>query len=249
MRRFRLTVVFLLCLHLLGLLFTTLFRGVEYAALSSTMSVAHDASAWGAFVRGLWFDNVVGCYILIVPLVIVLLAACLNHFQRGWRKFAQWWFIVFYTLVLAISASNIPYYAYFAKNINSSIFNWFGYANTTAGMVVGESSYWLYIALFLVASLLFISCVILLRRLFDQWISHAKQHLFTGKALSLRILATLCLAGLCIFGIRGRVGYNPIKISEAYYCLDPFLNQLGISPAFNLLTSWLDDLRPENQED
>ena len=54
--------------------------------------------------------------------------------------------------------------------------------------------------------------------------------------------------GLCVFGIRGRTGYNPIKISQAYYCGDAFLNQLGINPAFNLLTSALDDMRKENRE-
>ena len=52
---------------------------------------------------------------------------------------------------------------------------------------------------------------------------------------------------LCMFGVRGRMGYNPIKVSQAYFCTDPRLNQLGISPAFNLLTSVYDDLRPENQ--
>lgn len=249
MRRFRLTLAFLLCVHLWGLLFTTLFRGVEYLALRGTMLTAQsDTSAWGAFVRGVWFDNVVGCYILIVPLVVVLVAACCNRFQQVWRLFVQWWFIVFYTLVLAISASNIPYYAYFAKNINSSIFNWFGYANTTVGMVVGESSYWLYIILFIVAASLFACGLVGIRRLFDKLIGQGCQHACSFKTSAARVVTVLCVVGLCIFGIRGRVGYNPIKISEAYYCEDPFLNQLGISPSFNLLTSWLDDMRPENQE-
>ena len=54
--------------------------------------------------------------------------------------------------------------------------------------------------------------------------------------------------GACLFGIRGRMGYNPIKVSQAYYCEDSFLNQLGINPAFNLLTSALDDMRKENKE-
>lgn len=44
------------------------------------------------------------------------------------------------------------------------------------------------------------------------------------------------------------MGYNPIKVSQAYYCEDSFLNQLGINPAFNLLTSALDDMRKENKE-
>lgn len=249
MHRFRLTLAFLLCVHLWGLLFTTLFRGVEYLALRGTMLTAQsDTSAWGAFVRGVWFDNVVGCYILIVPLVVVLVAACCNRFQQVWRLFVQWWFLVFYTLVLAISASNIPYYAYFAKNINSSIFNWFGYANTTVGMVVGESSYWLYIILFIVAASLFACGLVGIRRLFDKLIGQGCQHACSFKTSAARVVTVLCVVGLCIFGIRGRVGYNPIKISEAYYCEDPFLNQLGISPSFNLLTSWLDDMRPENQE-
>lgn len=68
------------------------------------------------------------------------------------------------------------------------------------------------------------------------------------RSLITRLLITLIMGGLCIFGIRGRIGYNPIKISEAYYCNNPFLNQLGISPTFNLLTSCLDDMRPENKE-
>jgi len=249
MRRFHQTVVYLLCVHLLGLLFLTLFRGVEYIALHDTMSaVQENDSAWGAFLRGIWFDNVVGCYILIVPLVVVLLVACFDLFQSGWRKFAQWWFIVFYTIVFAISASNVPYYAYFAKNINSSIFNWFGYANTTAGMVVGESSYWFYIVLFVVVTLLYIGLIIGLRRYFDHQIGRTKPEILSSKILLRRVVITLCLGGFCVFGIRGRIGYNPIKISEAYYCNNAFLNQLGIAPAFNLLTSCLDDMRPENQE-
>ena len=68
------------------------------------------------------------------------------------------------------------------------------------------------------------------------------------RTVSALLLTSLVFIGLCIFGIRGRIGYNPIKVSEAYYCDNPFLNQLGIAPAFNLLTSVLDDMRKENRE-
>lgn len=63
-----------------------------------------------------------------------------------------------------------------------------------------------------------------------------------------RFLISAVMIGSCLFGIRGRMGYNPIKVSQAYYCEDSFLNQLGINPAFNLLTSALDDMRKENKE-
>ena len=61
------------------------------------------------------------------------------------------------------------------------------------------------------------------------------------------MIGAVCI-GLCLFGIRGRMGYNPIKVSQAYCCDDPFLNQLGVNPVFNLLTSTLDDYRKENKE-
>jgi phosphoglycerol transferase MdoB-like AlkP superfamily enzyme len=146
------------------------------------------------------------------------------------------------------SAANTPYFAYFFKNINSSIFEWFGYASTTSGMLMQESSYWLYIASYFIVISIFIY---LLRRLFIFfWKRINESHTDSAAIpfLSLRLAVTIVFIGGCVFGIRGRVGYNPIKISEAYYCNDSFLNQLGINPAFNLLTSSLDDMRKENKE-
>ena len=60
------------------------------------------------------------------------------------------------------------------------------------------------------------------------------------------LTAGICI-GLCLFGIRGRTGYNPIKVSAAYYCTDPFLNQLGFSPVLNLLGCTFDYSRKENR--
>lgn len=207
-----------------------------------------DDNVGEAFLRGVWFDNVVGCYILAVPLILVLFAATFGYYKRWVAKTVLIFTSVLYILAFAISASNIPYYAYFAKNINSSIFNWFGYAGTTTNMVVGEKSYWLYIVLFLFASIGYVLSMVKLFQWLDCKISKTEPDSMTLKPIIGRLCLTLFLGGLCIFGIRGRVGYNPIKISEAYYCNNPFLNQLGISPAFNLLTSIMDDLRPENKE-
>ena len=127
------------------------------------------------------------------------------------------------------SAANIPYFLYFFKNINSSIWNWAEYGTTTFGMLFGEASYYPPMLAFIVLLTVFI------------WASNRWMRRFVMPAPSSRFLARLpavalglaCI-GLCLFGIRGRRGYNPIKVSAAYYCQDPFLNQLGVNPAFNL---------------
>ena len=86
-----------------------------------------------------------------------------------------------------------------------------------------------------------------MRHHFDRFIANScKKN--RGWAPVFHFAITAATIALCVFGIRGRTGYNPIKISQAYYCDDAFLNQLGINPAFNLLTSALDDMRKENRD-
>ena len=251
-KRFFLSLSWVLSLHVLTLVFLSLFRLVEYVALSG-MVADTSASVVPAFVRGVWFDNVIACYISLVPLVVTLAAAAFGCTSRAIRKTTVWWYGVLGAVAFMASAANIPYFAYFFKNINSSIFEWFTYAGTTAGMVTGEKSYFLYIALYFVCAALYAYIMVRLRRRFDRLTGNGGYRAvvlgakdITGIAARIAILAAM--TGLCVFGIRGRTGYNPIKISQAYYCDDAFLNQLGINPAFNLLTSALDDMRKENRE-
>lgn len=129
-------------------------------------------------------------------------------------------------------------------------------------MLLQESSYWLYIGLYFVLTGAFVYALVRLRRYFSAALCEKAMEASPLQASSLsesshrlhifaileRLVLSLAVIGLCLFGIRGRLGYNPIKVSSAYYCEDSFLNQLGINPAFNLLTSALDDMRKENKE-
>lgn len=258
--RFLLSAAWILSLHALTLAFLSLFRLTEYVALHG-MVESTSANPLTAFVRGVWFDNVITCYITVVPLAFTLLPAAFSLTRRWMRRATVWWYGILGSIAFMASAANIPYFAYFFKNINSSIFEWFGYAGTTAGMVTGEKSYFLYIAMFFVCTAAYVYLMVRLRRVFDRIIGKKNNnpigfaHIIggdNGLRKAAASLGRLCIAAamtaLCVFGIRGRTGYNPIKVSEAYYCDDAFLNQLGINPAFNLLTSALDDMRKENRE-
>ncbi|RRD02590.1 LTA synthase family protein [Prevotella sp. OH937_COT-195] len=250
MKRFGKTITFLLKIHLLGLAMLSMFRITEFVALKDLLTPAVKGETWlqtGAFVRGVWFDNVTACYIMVAPMFVVMLAACFHSHNRGWRRFAVWWFSIFYTLAFAVSAANIPYFGFFFKNINSGIFEWFGYTGTTAGMMFQESSWWLYIILFIVVTAIFVRLLWFIEKRTFVDIRGTDAGKRRPSGIALRLVVTSVLLGLCFFGIRGRTGYNPIKISAAYYCNDSFLNQLGINPAFNLLTSALDDMRKENR--
>ena len=247
MKRLYQSLLWLISIHIVGLLVFSLFRFTEFVSLHSQI-VHPEASVFGAFIRGVWFDNVIGCYILLIPLVVAGVAAVVGRSHRLVYRFTAWWFSILYALAFMASAANTPYFAYFFKNINSSIFLWFGYTATTAGMLFEEKSYWLYILLYFLLAGGFAWTVFKLTNIFRKRIEKQPADSLNVRCIAGRSIVWVLAVLLCLFGIRGRRGYNPIKVSEAYYCDDSFLNQLGINPSFNLLTSVLDDLRKENRE-
>ncbi|MEG0795064.1 MAG: sulfatase-like hydrolase/transferase [Odoribacter sp.] len=246
-KRFLLSIKCLLLIHLTALIILSFFRLVLFFSasyqLSDEMSIMLIAQA---FVRGIWFDNVIGCYILLLPLTIVSISALFSYYGKVLWKGINIYFSIFYFVVFLITTVNIPYFNYFFKIINSSISNWFGYVNTTAGMVFGEISYYPFFVVFLFSVGVFIWIMSIFIRRNQQQLQQQLPYKHIYERVFVVITMVVCI-GLCLFGIRGRTGYNPIKVSAAYYCTDPFLNQLGINPVFNLLNSMLDDNRKENQ--
>lgn len=236
----------LLSIHIVSLFFFSIFRLVEYVALHALIGNT-TASHLMAFVNGLWFDNVISCSIAIVPAVVLLLPLCFNWCPKWLLRGVSCWYALLFALALMPSAANTPYFHYFFKNINSSIFEWFGYTETTFGMLVQETSYWPYITLYFVLTAAFLWILHRLRVHYEPAVCKSRGEVQSAAAVAFRLVLAVVAIAACAFGIRGRTGYNPIKVSQAYYCDDSFLNQLGINPMFNLIASTLDDFRKENK--
>ena len=122
MKRFLRLIAFLVGLHVAGLLMLSVYRLVQFTALHSMMAKDGGAPVTTAFVKGLWFDNVVACYVMVLPLAVLLLPAVFGCYAKVLRRAAAVWIVVFFTILMGISAANIPYFAYFFKNLDSSIF-------------------------------------------------------------------------------------------------------------------------------
>lgn len=230
MKKIKLALYYVLSVHILALLFMTFQRILLLLLNLQHLQGVESKFSWtmSALLRGVWFDNVIACYISIVPLVILSVLGICNKINRPILTGFNVFYIILYTLVFAIGTADIPYFDYFFKHLNTSIFNWKEEGATNAGMILQETSYYAYFFFFLLAILFFSFLVIRLsRRLL---LKHRKDIL----GVDYLKYAPLCLAliGLCVFGIRGRMGYNPIKTSQAYFCDNSFLNQLGINPTF-----------------
>lgn len=97
MKRYFKAFGYLLSVHVLALLVMTLFRLVEFIALHG-MIVDAEASRVMAFVKGVWFDNVIACYISVLPVAVLLIAAslgwCHRHLLRGINIWYAAWFAI-----------------------------------------------------------------------------------------------------------------------------------------------------------
>lgn len=250
MKKFIYALIYLISIHLAGLIIFSGFRFILFLENMQSLqpeSVGEVFLQAEAFVRGIWFDNVTACYIMIAPLAVATACALFGYYGKRLYQVLTTYLILFYLVSFALSAANIPYFRYFFKNINSSVLNWMEYGSTTFGMMTQEISYWIAIGGFILIAALYVRMLRkgfrFFREQLDKLPTAKPSVLYTG----LVMLAGATMIGGCLFGIRGRRGYNPIKVSAAYYCNDPFLNQLGLNPAYNLLITSLDEGRSENR--
>lgn len=95
MKRYFKAFGYLLSVHVLALLVMTLFRLVEFIALHG-MIVDAEASRVMAFVKGVWFDNVIACYISVLPVAVLLIAASLGWCHRRLLRGINIWYAAWF---------------------------------------------------------------------------------------------------------------------------------------------------------
>lgn len=234
-------------IHIMALIIMSLQRTLLLLTnLQHIESVTSKASwIFSALLRGVWFDNVIACYISALPLVVICILGLFNKVNKITFHSFNVYYILIYTVVFAIGFADIPYFAYFFKHLNSSIFNWNEESSTTAKMIFEETSYYIYMGVFLLVVIAFGYLAFKM----SKRLLKLQQENIKGKEYFIYIPTCIVLAILCILGIRGRFGYNPIKTSQAYFCNNSFLNQLGINPSFYFLRDVIESSKTHHSID
>lgn len=244
MNRIKNTLLFLVGAHVLALVFFLIFRFTLYFVVGS--QEPNSQLAFQAFLMGLRFDNLISCVVVLVPLVVLFVALFFKK-NDAVNKSVLIFMCVMYSVMFLISAIDIPYFDQFFKHVNSSIWNWLDEPSFVLDMVVSEPSYLIYGGL--LAVLVFAFC----------WLLKQIKKIFLDKQNSERIaspkeivicliMLALCVL-LCLFGIRGRLGQkSPVRIGTAYFCNDPFYNQLGLNPAYVLIRTTASMSKENRQE-
>lgn len=143
MKRFGISLSYVVITHVMALVAFFVFRLSVFLLASYTFPEDIGLLTQSvSFVKGLWFDNVIACYVTLPPLLVVVVANMFKTVKRWVFTSCAVITGVLYSVCFIVAGANIPYFNYFFNNINSSIFNWFGYGATTGGMIFQESSYY-----------------------------------------------------------------------------------------------------------
>ncbi len=247
MNKFIKAFKFVLTTHLAALLVLSVLRLAQYIYLHDFVDAVASNPVWPAFVRGLWLDNVAVCYVMILPYVLLSFISCLIPFFNKivWRSVVAL-VIVVLSIEIAFQAANLQFFKYFSNVINAAIFEWNDELGTNLMMILGEPSYWFVISLGLASIGVFAYFIWKQSEKTLNDLLSEKDSLNAVDRIKILLISIVAI-GLCAFGIRGRMGYNPIRVSAAYYCDDYFLNRLGVNAAFNMLNTYIDNNRSENR--
>ena len=235
------TILLISKIYLLLLGIFTIFRFVLFFIGLDHISFSEEPNlnVFRAFVMGVRFDLVIIGYVLFFPAFILLLLDIFKSKNPLIRKIIFYWIFIFFSLSFMISAADIPYFNQFFSRFNVGAFAWADSPIFVLKMVLQEPKYFIYIFLAIALDFIFYKA---LRSLFKQDYSDSKLN------ISLKIVLSLVVLALMFAGIRGRLEKkSPIRVGTAYFCTNPFLNQLGLNPSYTLLRSYLDSRKEKNK--
>lgn len=235
---------YLICIYLAGIVFFTLFRLVETIAYCATTEGADDfGGLYGkALFVGWRFDTVVSCYILALPLLMMIVGEMARIKRKWYYAIAHYLIMTLYTLCFFACAADIPYFCYFFNRLDVVALSWADDFGTSVSMIVHEPMYILYLGVFVAVT---VGWWLLGRLIFRQVLM---KNIDKNQSYVWGIVFSVLLLGLGFLGMRGKLSKIPIRVSTAYFCNNPFLNQIGLNPAFTFLKSLEDAGKSANQE-
>lgn len=236
MKKTTATLRYVLSVHVLALIILSIFRIVLCITnIGQTATIDNRTELLlQAILKGVQFDNIIVSYITALPLIVLSATALFNKIPSILIKIFNTYYVLLYFLVFALSAADIPYFGYYFSHMGASIFNWLGFGGTTLGMILQESSYYIYFAIFIILFIVFCFGI----SYFTKKLMKTSTTNLKKKDYGLYIPIILIIWGLCFFGIRGTLERYPLRISNAYFCNNSFFNQLGINPTFYLIKSY-----------
>lgn len=213
------------------LLLSNLDKTVEYSSgiLLDTMLV------------GMRFDTTISCYILALPLVLLLINYYVVSNNYTINKVVMAFTFIAYTLTFLVTAVDIPFFNYFYDRLSTSVLLWGHNTNFSVSIIF---IHWPYLWPLLVYLFSLAVMYYLLKKINLKYSNKVQKRSYSDV---LYILGFICVF---FFSLRGKLDFNvpPLDIRDAYHSNFSFPNKVTLNPVFSFLRSYLNSLLPENSK-
>lgn len=199
-----------------------------------------------SFIMGIRFDNVITGYVMLVPSLVILISYTINFKNKIVFEILFYWIFTLFILGYSIASADIPYFNQFFSRFSIEAFTWFNNPGFVFNMIIQEPKYLVFIFLFFVIIFFYYKG---LRFVFSSYLSSTFVYSNKKSSILLRSLISIVILLFVFIGVRGRTeSKSPIRLGTAYFCNDPFLNQLGLNPVFTFMRSAIDATNPRNNK-
>lgn len=215
-------------LYLLKLYITLLLVFIAQKVLFMLVDMGHaDGTPLGSCVAVLWhglkLDSVTACYLLVVPL-LVLVASCFLYRMALRRVMKPYYWFVAVLMALVFVADVVLYHFWGAKiDANDLI-----YAAKPKDMLASVAWWSIPLGVLVIGALCW----------FFQWLlSRITAEHLSPLRHKWHALLFLPLAGVVFLGMRGSVTQSTANPSYAYFSPHSFCNHAALNPLFNMIHS------------
>ncbi len=184
-----------------------------------------------ALSLGISYDTMVASYLVALPAIVFFIAMFFNHNSLWLRRGMSAYFSVAFLFVFLASSADIPYYIFTGSRLNDAILMWMDTPGAMVGFVLGSSSFYPYLLIFFMGTVLSVLLVVFLQR--SVLASGFSVSLSAGKKIISFILVTILL----LVGIRGGWRVRPVAVRDAFVTNYPFVNMLALNPLFSFFDS------------
>lgn len=233
-------IKYLFLVYLSAIGFFTLFRlAFLLAHLPIASEVPLKILAY-SFLMGYRFDTAVTCYILSMPMILLVIFSLVKININKQFTITNYYFVIVFSFSFLVCGIDIPYYTHFGSKFTHSALFWFDTPGFILKLIFTSPVYWLYFLFFIALSLVFL---LLLKKIKRKVLWSMRD--IAPKAKPFLFAAS---AGLLFLGIRGRFEQkSPLRWGTAFFSEYSFANQMGLNPLFTFSKTTLESFRPENQ--
>lgn len=190
-------------------------------------------SIYQVCLHGLPMDIAMTCYLLLVPLLIIVLRGWIKWTDKGWRRVLDGYFVFTSILVSAALVVDRVMYGFWQFKLDETVLSYIATLDEAVDSVPASLVVKNVLAIVLLSTLLFILQHIAVRRFLKDG------HTAVPDQAKRKMAYYVILLGLIVIGMRGGVGKEGMNIGRVYFSEVQKFNESAINPLYNFLSTTL----------